>query len=291
MKKDLDQDCPSPLELPFNHTIFNGFFELSTPDQDPGGDGFWLLLSGIELLLIPSADGYELPQGDCPLLISEKPPLYIGQWRGRPCRLLEVPSSAEIPPQLLRLSLRQVDKNVSQADISLGGVGAMILHWESSSCHCGHCGHQMSRLPGEWGKECRSCGAHHYPRIHPCVIGLVIKGDEILLARKPEWADGRYSLVAGFVEFGECLEEAMVREVYEETAIKINNVRYLGSQSWPFPSQLMCGFVADYVSGEIELLDGELDDAIWCRLDNLPNLPPKRSIARHIIDRAHEYIS
>lgn len=148
----------------------------------------------------------------------------------------------------------------------------------------------MIRLQNEWGKECQACNNHHFPRIHPCVIGLIIKGDEILLARKAEWTDGRYSLVAGFVEFGECLEEAMARETAEETNIQIKNIRYIGSQSWPFPSQLMCGFVADYAGGEIELRDKELADAQWSKLDQLPTLPPKRSIARHLIDRAGEFM-
>jgi NAD+ diphosphatase len=104
------------------------------------------------------------------------------------------------------------------------------------------------------------------------------------MARKAEWPEGRYSLVAGFLDFSESLEEAVAREVMEETGIQINNIRYIGSQGWPFPSQMMAGFVADYVSGEVQVEEKELEDAGWFSVDDLPNLPPKRSIARYLID-------
>ncbi len=291
MKTSRPNSYPSPVDLPFNRTSLNDGFHPATPDQDPGGYGVWLLLQGMNLLTIDTEQGQKLPEGDSPFLTTTAPPLYIGQWQGQPCRLLHIPNHQELPPQLHRQPLRAKDPKLSVALLSLAGFGQMILHWEQSSKYCGHCGKEMTRLKNEWGKECQTCNNHHFPRIHPCVIGLVIKGDEILLARKAEWDDGRYSLVAGFVEFGECLEEAMARETVEETNIQIKNIRYIGSQSWPFPSQLMCGFVADYAGGEIELNDKELEDAKWCKLDQLPTLPPKRSIARYLIDRARGFMA
>jgi len=290
MKMSLPDFYPSPVDLPFNRASLDNNFQPATPDQDPGGDGIWLLLRGMNLLTIDTDQGPQLPGGDSPFLTTPVPPIYIGQWQGRPCRLLHVPNKINLPPQLHKQPLRATEPKLSVALLSLAGVGQMILHWEQSSRYCGNCGSMMTRLEKEWGKKCQACNIHHFPRIHPCVIGLIIKGDEILLARKAEWADGRYSLVAGFVEFGECLEEAMARETAEETNIQIKNIRYIGSQSWPFPSQLMCGFVADYAGGEIELRDKELADAKWCKLDQLPTLPPKRSIARHLIDRAGEFL-
>jgi NAD+ diphosphatase len=116
------------------------------------------------------------------------------------------------------------------------------------------------------------------------VIVVVRRNDEVLLVRKAEWVAGRYGLVAGFLDMGECLEEAVVREVMEETGIRIKNLRYVGSQSWPFPSQLMAGYVADYDGGDIVIETKELEDARWFPVDALPLLPPKRSIARYLID-------
>jgi NAD+ diphosphatase len=280
-----------PVDLPFNRKVLDGCFVLEVPDRDPGGEGVWLMLRNGELLLAEGEEGPVLPAGDVPLPLIRKPPLYIGRWQGRPCRLLMLDGDAQLPDGLFAQSLRSSVDQLDSALQGLGGMAAAISHWEIVSRHCGQCGELLIRLPGEWGKECRNCKSRHFPRIHPCVIGLVVRGDEVLLGRKAEWPAGRYSLIAGFVEFGECLEEAMARETLEEVNIEITNIRYLGSQSWPFPSQLMCGFVADYASGEINLNDHELEDARWFKLDELPNLPPQHSISRYIIDRAAEFIS
>lgn len=276
--------------LPFNRTCLEGYFSLSTPDRDPGGDGVWVVLQGMNLLVLQSASGELLPAGSCPFPELTGNALYLGQWRGRPCRLVEVPTAASIPQGLTAHHLRAAVSSLPASLSSVAGIGLMILHWEATSRYCGNCDGNMARLAGEWGKYCLACGVHHFPRIHPCVIGLVVRKNRILLVRKGEWATGRYGLVAGFVEFGESLEEAMARETAEETGIEITNIRYLGSQSWPFPSQLMCGFVADYAGGEIELRDRELCAADWYTLDQLPTLPPSRSIARFLIDRAGQFV-
>ncbi|MCK5914301.1 MAG: NUDIX domain-containing protein, partial [Desulfuromusa sp.] len=221
MNMPLPNNYPSPVDLPFNRACLNDCFQSATPDQDPGGDGVWLLLQGMNLLTVDTEHGQNFPEGDSPFLTTSSPPLYIGQWQNQPCRLLHIPDDMELPLQLRKHHLRATDPTLPIALLSLAGIGQMILHWEESSRYCGNCGKAMLRLENEWGKECQGCNNHHFPRIHPCVIGLIIKGDEILLARKGEWTDGRYSLVAGFVEFGECLEEAMVRETAEETNIQI----------------------------------------------------------------------
>jgi NAD+ diphosphatase len=116
------------------------------------------------------------------------------------------------------------------------------------------------------------------------VIVLVRRPGELLLTRKSVWPPGRYSLVAGFIDVGECLEEAVAREVLEETGVRVRNIRYAGSQCWPFPSQLMAGFIADYAGGDVVVEEKELEDARWFPLNALPQLPPRRSIARYLID-------
>jgi len=136
------------------------------------------------------------------------------------------------------------------------------------------------------GKKCVACSYSHYPHIHPCAIVLVERPGEVLLVRKPAWPEGRYSLVAGFLEFGECLEETVTREVAEETGVTVEGIEYVGSQCWPFPSQLMAGFRARYKDGKVRPDLDELEDARWFPLSALPVLPPRRSISRFLIDQA-----
>jgi NAD+ diphosphatase len=280
----LPQNYLSALHLPFNRHCLEAQFQLQSPDQDPGGPGYWLALQGSRLV-VASAPGDEAALPEERTLFDQKaPPLYIGLWDGRPCRLVELPRQQPLTESLAAISFMEENPQLPIALLTLAGLGRMILHWERNSCYCAGCGQPMSRLSGAWGKNCPSCRAHHFPHIHPCAIILVRRPGEVLLTRKPNWAPNRYSLVAGFTEFGECLEETAAREVREETGVAIRNVHYLGSQCWPFPSQLMCGFVAEYAGGDILVDRSELDDARWFRVDDLPTLPPKRSIARYILD-------
>lgn len=271
---------PSPLYLPFNHEAIRGLFQPEPPDADPGGDGVWLLLRGSELLV----RDLELPDGPLPEGMDGAAAIHAGRWMGRPCRALPVSRKLPVPEGMTAENLQAPEPRLPLAMLSIGALGSHLLHWENNSRHCSRCGGETARLPGEAGKQCRACGALHFPHIHPCVIVLVRRGDEVLLVRKAEWPHGRYGLVAGFLDMGECLEEAVVREVLEETGIRIENIRYAGSQAWPFPSQLMAGFVADYAGGEIVVEKKELEDARWFAAADLPTLPPKRSIARYLID-------
>jgi NAD+ diphosphatase len=168
--------------------------------------------------------------------------------------------------------------------LTLGGIALQALHWEATSRHCPRCGEGTARIDGEWGKRCVRCGYEHYPHLHPAVIVLVRDGDRCLLARKAGWAQGRYALVAGFVDNGESLEAAVAREVKEEVGVEVEDVRYVGSQNWPFPSQLMVGFVAEYAGGELRVDPEELESASWFPADALPPGPSRHSIARFILD-------
>lgn len=270
----------SPLHLPFNHTCLAGRFCLAAPSADPGGAGVWLAVQGNDLLVAGGPADPALPGGD----FGWAEGLYVGTWDAQPCRLVRLPHTAPRPAGLRAENLTVADPALPIELLSLGGMARMILHWEHHSRCCPGCGQPLARLPGEWGKCCATCATHLYPQVAPCAIVLVRRPGEVLLVRKPEWAPGRYGLVAGFIEIGECLEEAATREVAEETGVKLAGVRYVGSQCWPFPSQLMCGFVADYGGGEVVVDSRELADARWFALDALPTLPPKRSIARYLLD-------
>ncbi len=278
----LTEPYASPMHLPFNRTCLAEQLVLQPPADDPGGPGYGVLLRGSKMLVAKQQDRIVLPYGEW----NEDEASYLGRWQGQPCRLIDLSGADELPENLEMCGLLDENPQLPIDLLSIGGLGRMILHWQERSCFCGYCGQPTKWLAKEWGRGCDTCHNQVFPAIHPCAIVLITRPGEVLLTRKPSWAANRYSLVAGFQEFGESLEETAIREVAEETGVKVSNVRYVGSQCWPFPSQVMVGFVADYVTGEIHVDTTELEDARWFSVDDLPGLPPRRSIARYILDKA-----
>jgi NAD+ diphosphatase len=271
---------PDAVHLPFNGEIIRSRFVQKKPgEQEETAAGYWVFLQGDALVL---ADG-DLYRGDLPACFTgQGTPLLFGEWDSVPVRLMTVAVDSPLPEPFHAIPSADLSEDL----MTLYGLARQILYWERMSRHCSKCGAALKRIRLTWGKRCVGCGHEHFPHIHPCIIVLIRRGDQFLLARKPEWVPGRYSLVAGFLDFGESLEECVDREVFEETGLKVSNIRYVGSQNWPFPSQMMAGFVADYASGEITVDVDELEDARWFSRDNMPqSLPPARSIARWIIDR------
>jgi len=183
--------------------------------------------------------------------------------------------------QTLRALMQQTDS----ATFQMLSFAEQIAHWHFEHQFCGRCGTKLTQVPGQRCMRCPACGLESYARISPSMIVLVTRGNEILLARSPRFVPGVYSTLAGFAEPGESIEQCVAREVREEVALEITNLRYLGSQSWPFPHSLMLGFHAEYLSGEIRIQADELEDAKWFALNNLPPLPMRESIARQLIER------
>lgn len=168
---------------------------------------------------------------------------------------------------------------------NLWGKAAQILNWQKTHRYCGSCGHVTVDHPSEQAKVCPVCSLSWYPRISPCIIVLITRGEEMLLARSPRFMDEMYSTLAGFVEPGESVESTLHREIAEEVAIRIKNIRYFGSQPWPFPGQLMLGFFAEYDTGEIRVDGIEISDAGWYHARNLPLIPGEGTIAGRMIRR------
>ncbi len=190
----------------------------------------------------------------------------------------------ELPSGMAFLGLRKLWTLLPEDVWSLAGRAVQIVEWDLNHRFCGRCGAPTQRRSAELSRTCTACGLQHFPRISPAVIVRVERGDEVLLARSPHFAPGVYSTLAGFVEPGESLEDTILREIQEEVGVTVTNLRYFGSQPWPFPNSLMVGFVADYAEGEITPQEGEIEDARWFTVDDLPGLPSKLSIARALLD-------
>jgi NAD+ diphosphatase len=280
---------PLSVYLPFNRESLEGRFILATRGSEPPRqEGYWLLLQDEALLVLADdhGSGWRLPYGALPDGFGRAldPRVYLGTYRAAPCYAAGVPGGIEVPAGFHRETLLPRETRLTDDMLSLGGLAHQAIHWEATSRHCPRCGAQAESIPGEWGKRCPACAYDHYPHLHPAVIVLVRDGDQVLLTRKSFWPPGRYGLIAGFVEAGESLEGAAHREVREEAGVEIGNLQYVGSQYWPFPSQLMVGFTAAYSHGRLQVNQSELEDARWFSVHCLPELPPRLSIARFIID-------
>lgn len=252
---------------------------------DPSGSGGWAMLCCRQTFLCDS-NGLLFPRQwlqrqELPLLAE----FGIGHFAGDEVYLLTVDQPLELPgcnwQGMRQLMLMQP---TDSATFQLIGYAGQIATWAEQYRFCGNCGRPMQRVTGEHGMHCELCAVTHYPRLSPSMIVLITRGEEILLARSSRFPPGMFSTLAGFVEPGETVERCVVREVREEVGLEISDLQYITSQSWPFPHSLMLGFHARYAAGEIVPQPDEIEDARWFRLDQLPQLPPPRTISRYLID-------
>jgi NAD+ diphosphatase len=206
----------------------------------------------------------------------------IGSLDDTDALVLPIAGRIEAPFELF--ALRALAGLLDPARFGVTGRAMHTADWLTTSRFCGRCGTKTTPLEGERAMACPSCGLHIYPRISPAIITLVRKGPLALLASNAKFPGAFYSTLAGFAEIGESLEETLVREVREEAGIAVKNVRYFGSQPWPFPNSLMIAFTAEWESGDIAIDPKELSDAKWFSADALPMIPPPLSIARQLID-------
>ena len=220
-------------------------------------------------------------------------PLLLGIQDGRALFAADGEGVEDLPGRLV--SVREIAPQVAQDDGGLIAYAAALLNWHRRHGFCSVCGAASEVREAGLLRVCPACGAEHHPRTDPVVIMLVIdeERDRVLLGRQSSWPPKRYSALAGFVEPGESLEDAVAREVLEESGVEAAGARYVSSQPWPFPSSLMLGFEASYVSGEPVAVDGELEDARWFTRAELSDaaaghgsmlLPPPLAIARRLID-------
>ncbi len=264
----------------------DSFLSSVKPAPDAPARAFWFVFSGHKLLVVMDTDTAAIPFGErldewglVPLRQQ-----HLGTLRAFSCHGVEVSDKTPAPPGMAFVGLRSVYGLLDEDAFKVALAAMHLVEWDRTSLFCGRCGALTEPAQEERAKKCTECGALIFPRISPAVIVLIERGDEVLLARATRFAEPIYSVLAGFVEPGESLEETVCREVAEETGILVEGVRYFGSQPWPFPDSLMVGFTARHASGEIRIDGKEILDARWFSVDDLPYIPGKISIARRLID-------
>jgi NAD+ diphosphatase len=255
------------------------------PDLTPA-DAWWFVFSGYQLLVkvagneafVPIAKDVET-QG-----VEVSRPIYLGSYRGRSCYAAEGKLAVGSAAGAFFRELRSLFACLEDDVYEIALLAVHLVEWDKTCQFCGSCSGALQARKDMRAKECPKCGRLEFPRISPAIIVLIERGDTVLLARSPRFRGAFFSVLAGFVEPGESLEEAVHREVKEESGISIRDVVYFGSQPWPFPDSLMIGFTAQYASGNIEIDGEEIIEAGWYKADNLPPIPGKISIAGQLID-------
>jgi NAD+ diphosphatase len=245
---------------------------------------WWFVFFNGQLLVRTADQGLELPLASiwpfvkCPTGRR----LYLGRLRNRPCYTAEAATAAP-PPGWTFENLRALWTRMDEAWLGVAGQALQLIEWDRNHQFCGQCGAPTQQRIDERGRRCPDCELIAYPRLSPVVMVRVVHEGRILLARAPRFAPGVYSVLAGFVEAGETLEQAIHREVAEEVGIQVRNLRYFASQSWPFPHSLMIAFTADYAGGELRADGREILDAHWFTPEEMPGLPSPMSMAWHLI--------
>jgi NAD+ diphosphatase len=245
---------------------------LQPPDDHDTGAARWYWVRGSDVVIV------------------DEPPLeaavhhFLGLFDGAPCWAADVDGSAHATDDVGFLNLMALAARLDEAEWAVAGRAVQLAEWDRTHRYCGRCATATEPAAGERARRCPACGLLAFPRLAPAVIVLVEKDGDALLARNRSFPIPMYSTIAGFVEPGETLEAAVAREVYEETAITVGDVRYMSSQPWPFPHSLMIGFTAQWLDGEISPDGVEIIDAGWYSPDDLPPIPPPLSIARRLID-------
>ena len=260
--------------------------------RDPGNTGERIaccVFHGNRIFISRAGGQPQIPcwnMGDCDFDLGSAH--YLGSLDDTPCYGLALPLEASPPSGLELLDLRALILDGHETAAAVAGQAFQILEWARTHRHCGSCGEPTLPHATDRAVECPDCRLVFYPRIAPVIMALVHRNNgsncEILLTRKPGYASGRYTVVAGFVEAGESLEQCLAREVKEEVGVDIRNPRYFGSQPWPFPNSLVMAFSAEWAGGGVVPDPGELEDARWFPVDALPDLPEAVHISRQLID-------
>ncbi|WP_404400372.1 NAD(+) diphosphatase [Idiomarina seosinensis] len=248
---------------------------------------WWFVISADQILTFNDT---QLPfgcLGELPFpALDDYPVVQLGELRERTCYLIIADylddnfDAGEFKPLRNLLDAGDMEK------FALAGRARQFSDFLSTHRFCGRCGTRMQAVDWELAMHCHQCQHRCYPRVSPCIIVAITKGEKLLLAQGKRHKPGMYSILAGFVEAGETLEQAVEREVHEEAGIQVKNIQYQLSQPWPFPHSLMAGFTAEWAAGDLHIDPHELVTGDWFSVDQLPAIPPPGTIARTLIEKA-----
>ena len=245
---------------------------------------WWFVFYNDQVLLEKKDGSYTIPcTSEAPIALNGHIIHDLATLNGHACKAVATDQPIEENEQFMLVDLRGSYDFIPHQQFNMAGKAREILYWDKTTTYCPVCGTPTKQFM-PIAKKCPSCSYEMFPNISTAILALVRKGDSILLVRAHNFRGPFHGLVAGFLETGETLEECVQREVLEETGLKVGNITYFGNQAWPFPSGLMVGFIADYVSGEITLQEEELSHGAFYTRDNLPEIPRKLSLARKMID-------
>jgi len=246
---------------------------------EPGSTTYYFAFRGRELLV---TETHTLPATLDGLVVARQQ--YLGTLNGVHCVSAQLQVEVDAPGGHRFRDLRRLFGRLEHTLLAVAGRAVQIVEWDRTHQFCGACGKPTELSESDRSRRCPDCRIPLFPRLAPAMIVAVERGNELLLARSSHFPPGIFSVLAGFVEPGESAEEAVIREVYEETRIVVDDVRYFGSQPWPFPNSLMLGFTARYRAGEIDITEDELEDAGWFTADALPAVfPGNMSISQWLI--------
>lgn len=261
------------------------FKPLLVPPNNFDGDNVVFVYHDMEILVEKYEEGNPVPEYNKIIDyydLSESL-IPIGIMKNIYYSALHVDNKIDIPKNTKFINVRHLYRTSNEDLFYLAGFGRQIADWDRTFRFCGKCGFRTKNSSHERAKICPACGHVVYPKISPAIICSVTRGDEILLARGVKFTRPVYSVLAGFVEPGETLEETVEREIMEETGVTVKNIKYFGNQPWPFSSSMMIAFTAEYDSGEIKIDNKEILDAKWFTPDNFPMLPTPYSIAHRLV--------
>ncbi|MCU7495415.1 MAG: NAD(+) diphosphatase [Ignavibacteria bacterium] len=259
---------------------------VKAPENSGGLASWWFVFKRDELLVLTNNGKAEIPFNKDLSDINIKPlkKQYLGTMGESPSFAVEVSLETEAPRGMAFRNLRSLLGEFSDELFALSGRAFQVISWDLNHQYCGRCGTPTVAKQEERAKVCPNCGLVSYPRISPAIIVAVINRNKLLLAKSSRFKSDMYSVLAGFVEAGETFEDSIRREIREEANIEVRNIRYFGSQPWPFPDSLMVGFTAEYDSGDLRPDGVEIVDLQWFSPSELPHIPGRWSIARRLID-------